>query len=573
MMIHLTRRALRTLCALLTALVFTLTAVLVSAQPGDQGSAQAIGATGRGEAGAVVAAQGTIVKAVYSDKPPVMTKEQAQEFEAHTAESNRSGPIQPALTAPFEANRGPETMLPAHTVMATSSADAAPTGDVSIAAAGDFTIFRNSVIPQSAIAGGYSYASNTQEPSTGVNGKNIFQTGNWYASRSFNNGAGWSYLNPFSIFGSGFCCDQVTLYVPSRNRQFWLLQYGNNLKLANTSGTDLFTNWCYYTITPSWFGQPSTTRLDYNDLAVSNNYIYITTNLFGTSSTASGILRIPIDPMLTCSGFGTSYITRTDSFTFKPVQGATDVIYWGSNWGQTNGSSFRIYSWAENSGTYYWYDRAISAFNFMYRNSGQNCGSANGVVKNWCQWNDSRVLSGYVAKGVLGFSFDAKQGSGYPFPYSRRVYFRESDKVYLGASSLWGSWGAHQYLSLTPSARGGIGGSFAWGGGTGTTSYYPGSAVLIDDDFAPNQPWSISFYLWGQGNTCQSRDSGSGLYLYRWGDYLTVRPFYPSAYTWVATGYSIKGAHCGATGWYAEPHNVLFGRARDAQSVYRWWNS
>src|SRR5438874_2227380 len=72
-----------------------------------------------------------------------------------------------------------------------------------------FTIFRDSTIPASGIAGGYGYASYTMEPSTAGNGKYIFQTGNWYASRSYDNGSTWSYLNPFSMFGSGYCCDQV----------------------------------------------------------------------------------------------------------------------------------------------------------------------------------------------------------------------------------------------------------------------------------------------------------------------------------------------------------------------------
>ena len=53
--------------------------------------------------------------------------------------------------------------------------------------------------------------------------------------------------------------------------------------------------------------------------------------------------------------------------------------------------------------------RSIPAFTFYYRNGGQNCGSQSGTVKNWCQFADSRVLGGYVANGIVGFSFNAKQ--------------------------------------------------------------------------------------------------------------------------------------------------------------------
>jgi len=382
------------------------------------------------------------------------------------------------------------------------------------------------------------------------------------------------FLNPFTIFGGGFCCDQVTLYEAGRDRQWWLLQYGDHLTLANSSGTDLFTNWCYYNFSPTDIGLAADAEFDYNDLSISNNFIYITTNLFGSASGAA-IIRLPMDSMITCGGFGYNYIVRSESFTFKPVQGATDVMYWGSNWTELPlGTSFRVFSWAENSGSYSWYDRTIDAFTFMFRNGGQNCASESGVVRNWCEFADSRVLGGYRANGVVGFSFNASQGSGYPFPYTRRVYFKESDISYLGSSSFWGSWGALLFLSLTPNARGHIGGTFAWGGGTGPGNFYPGTGIFIEDDIAPAQPWSYDYYLWGQGNTCQFNDNGT--LLYRWGDYLTVRPFAPASDVWAAAGYAVKGADCGSRDtfgnplWRSEPHYVVFGRERERGSYERW---
>jgi hypothetical protein len=523
-----------------------------------------------------VAAAGTIVQARYTDTPPVLTPALRQILEAQSRHANRTGPSGATAVVPFETNRGPETALPSAATAAGQIPGSATTFAAVPAAASTFTIFRNSVIPGSGIAGGYSYASYTQEPSTGVNGKNIFQTGNWYASRSFNNGVTWQYLNPFSIFGTGFCCDQVTLYDPSHDRQFWLLQYGNHLALANSSGSSLFSSWCYYNIDATWFGRAATDEVDYNDIALSNNYIYVMSNLFpAAGGSASGVLRLPIDSLISCGALSYYRWWRSDNFTFKPVQGATDVMYWGSNWGQTNGSSFRVFKWPESATSYTYYDRTVAPYTFEYRNSGQNCGSTDGVVTNWCQAADSRVLGAYRANGVLGFTFNAKQGSGFPFPYARWVTFRESDLAYLGSASFWGSWGAIQFLQVGPNAHGYIGGSFAWGGGTGTTHYYPGAGVLIADDVTPTQPWSSSYYLPGSGNTCQY-NFGTAAHpdrQWRWGDYLTVRPFYPVGNAWVATGYAIKGANCGSTGWYAEPHNVIFGRGRDAGSVYRWWNT
>ena len=417
---------------------------------GSLALAQAVGKSGAsGQAQAVVAStpQGTWIQAWYSNQPPRLTGEQQREIEERTTRSHRSGPISPTTTAPVGTVPGPTAPPLAPPISGVSDVSAMP---------GDFIIFRDSVIPN-------AVSSFVQEPSTSANGKNVFQVGNWYAARSFDNGATWSFLDPFSIFGPDFCCDQVTVYDPGRDRQFWLLQYGDHLAIAHSSGTDLFTNWCVYNIDPTWIGQPATTALDYNDLALGTNFLYLTTNIFPAAGGAgSAILRLPIDALITCGAFGYNYTVHTDSFTFKPVQGAQDVMYWGSNWGQVDGQSFRVYSWAENSGTYFWFDRTIDPFTFMYRNSGQNCGSTDGVVTNWCQFADSRVLSGYRANGILGFSFNASQGSG--FPYSRRVYFRESDIAYLGSASLWADWTAIQYLQLTPNARGHVGGVFAWGG-------------------------------------------------------------------------------------------------------------
>ena len=57
--------------------------------------------------------------------------------------------------------------------------------------------------------------STVGEPSLGVAGDSIFVTGNWYASRSTDNGGQWDHVDPFTTLPSaagGFCCDQVTLH-------------------------------------------------------------------------------------------------------------------------------------------------------------------------------------------------------------------------------------------------------------------------------------------------------------------------------------------------------------------------
>jgi hypothetical protein len=278
----------------------------------------------------------------------------------------------------------------------------------------------------------------------------------------------------------------------------------------------------------------------------------------------AGIVRIPILQMINCGTVGFSSFADGTWFTYKPVQGATNVMYWGSNWGTNNGKSFRVFSWAESSSSISWNTYTIDAFNFEYRNSGQNCGSTDGKITSWCNYADSRTLGGYLANGMLGFSFNATQGSGFAFPYIRMVYFNPATNKYMGHAQLFGSWAAFQYGTFAPNANGDIGGAFAFGGGTGSSDYYPGTGYLINDDFSPSQPWQEAYEVPGGGNTCTYNG------ILRWGDFLTTRPDYPAGYAWAATGYSIQGGDCGTRGAYSAPHSVVFGRDREASDVSRW---
>jgi hypothetical protein len=496
-------------------------------------------------AGTAHAGSGRLVTASPTATAPTLTPAQRQALLDAQARSNRTGPRGAAGTT-NPAPLGPQTAI--HSALATTN----------------LQIFRTKTIPASGIAGGYGYASFTQEPTTSQNGKNVFQTGNWYASYSHNNGGAWTALNPFTLFGSGFCCDQTSVYEPGRDRQFWSLQFGDHVTIANSAGANLAT-WCSYAFNPQNLGFPAGASFDYPAMAVGTNFVYYVSNVFLSNGafTAAAVLRLPIDAMTSCSGFSYNYLTRSDSFTLKPVDGASDVMYFGSNWGQNNGAAFRVYYWAENSGSYGWVDNSINSFVFEYRNNGQNCASADGVVFNWCNYGDSRVTAGYVANGVVGFAFNANQDGGHPFPFVRRVYFRQSDLAYTTYSELWDGGNGIQYAAISPDPRGHLGISWSWGGGTGTTHYYPGSGLTLDDDISPSQPWAYSYWLYGQGNTCTYGG------IYRWGDYTGVHPFNPATGVWVSSNYAMIGGNCGGTG-NAVPYNIAFGRNRDIGSYNRW---
>ncbi|HET7400055.1 MAG TPA: hypothetical protein VFJ94_16180 [Intrasporangium sp.] len=433
-------------------------------------------------------------------------------------------------------------------------------------AVGDLTVFRNTAVPTS------GNTSTVSEPSTDQSGKDIFQTSNWTSQYSHNNGATWTSLNPFTIFGAGFCCDQVTIKDTGRSRQFWLLQYGDHLTLASSATTNLAT-WCTYTLTPqAILGRPAGEQFDYNDLAVGTRFLYLTSNLFSAagSFTGTAFVRFNLDNLAACQAAGFNQVVRTDLFTLKVADGSTDIAYAAStNLDAGTGTTLRILTWPENSTVVTTTNKTIAAFTYMSNGTG-NCASANGVVNNWCQRTDSRISGAARGDGKIRFSFNVRQtGTARPFPYTRMETFRESDLALLANQDLFGTTVAHLYVSLAPDRRGHIGYVDTFGGGTGTNSFFPGVLLGLVDDFAPNFPGSTSFAVFGSGAGCLNPDG-----LRRWGDYNTARGGDTGAGSWTVTSWirtTNTNVGCG-TATPVSIRNIVFGRGRDQASYLRFYN-
>ena len=142
-----------------------------------------------------------------------------------------------------------------------------------------------------------NFTSHVSEPSFAVtkNGARLV-TANWFAAASTTSWDSFSTINPFTTFpndpaGRGFCCDQVVIYDPGHDLMMWYLQYinddaGNTGRLVVATGDDLKAQrWFYYDFTQAPLGAQFNRKwFDYPDLAVGENYLYITTNVFGTRS-------------------------------------------------------------------------------------------------------------------------------------------------------------------------------------------------------------------------------------------------------------------------------------------------
>jgi hypothetical protein len=432
-------------------------------------------------------------------------------------------------------------------------------------APGDFTIFKDTTIPAQCSGCGQSTVN---EPDTANSGRYIVQTSNWDIAYTTNGGASpptWLYQNPYSL-SSGFCCDQAVTYVPNRDRFVYEgLTLGSGsaegFNIATTKSTAP-TSWCVYHFSAASFGGTAGDLLDYPKIAYANNNIYVTWNHYNSSGNwvDTGLARLPLDPLSACNGFSYNYLTRNDNFTFGLTYGSSslDTFYWVSNWytqSSGSGSSERIYRWPENSGTYFFNDVAVSPYNF----SGGSCASQDGVVTNWCTRLDPRWETAWISRAeynaqansafagdtILGVSITVGPGGGDPFPYVIYEYFKLNSLTYVQTSATFNDGFAFAYAGCSPDAKGYVGCSMSWGGGTGSTDYFPGGLIVIQDGINPTQPWAYSFNLFGNGNATA------------WGDYQVSQPFEPDVGPWITTEWAVNGS--GAV----VPHVVIWGRGHD----------
>jgi hypothetical protein len=426
-------------------------------------------------------------------------------------------------------------------------------------AAGTLQTFRSSVLAPPA-----GYSSSVNEPSQGVGGKNVFYSHNWYAARSTTGGASWVYTNPFADMAD-FCCDQDVVYDRGRNLMVWYRQgiYNvapapagqNRIKIGvSTNGGSSF---CTYTLTPTNINAAYTNQwFDYPQLALSNDYLYLTSNMFNAADVYQRtiLMRFSLDTMAACASTPFNYWTTTTG-TMGTVQGATETMYLGTN---INNTTFRVYTQPEATTALSFVDKTVPAWDAITNGNPAVCTLTTPVV-NPCARSDSRVSGGWVAKGTIGFFWNARQGV-LAKPYANAVAMTEAGKSILGGAAgrpyIYNSSYAFQYASAAPNARGDLGVVVGQAGG----SIYPRPVIGIEDDFtAAPPPWSL--VIAASGTTWNQP---------KWGDYFRARSAGPSQTYWSASGVTATTISGVVT---YQPRFFEFGRGRDIGSFNRFGTS
>jgi hypothetical protein len=283
---------------------------------------------------------------------------------------------------------------------ATPMAALAKAGVAPMAPTDTITLVKNVQLNDVAMA---DTASHVCEPSAAINGSVVFYTGNWFAAVSTDGGTSFKFVDPFTTFpnppGMGFCCDQVVNYIKSIDTFVWLLQYtrdtsGKNIqRIAYATTARVKTgSWRFFDITPASLGLGAGIWLDFPDLAVGQNMLYMTTNCFaGSAWRASAVARIKLSSFTS----GTLSASRTVSTTHPSLRVAQNCGTTAYFVAHNSTSSLRMFSWKETSATPTSNDVSVASW------SSGPYSSITPDGRNWLQRADGRHTGATMAGNEL----------------------------------------------------------------------------------------------------------------------------------------------------------------------------
>jgi hypothetical protein len=392
---------------------------------------------------------------------------------------------------------------------------------------------------KSTIVSPIQYRSTVSEPSVANNGPNVFYTGNWFAARSADYGSTWKYVNPLQGMPD-FCCDQDVIYDKNYKIFIWFRQgikdvNGENRFILSIS-KDAQT-WTSYSIHPKVVNKNwKNSWWDYPHLALSNNKLYITSNMFDKNNhfVRSVITQWDLKQLSSGSTVNFQYYYETNQFNYTPVQGATNTMYWAVH--NTN-AQMKLYKWIESTNT----------INIAYRNTpaftwgSMSCPGPDGL--NWCARSDSRILTGWINNGEVGFAWNVKQGGAFTYPYVNVVIFKEAGLTYKSNPILWSPNIAWMYPFFSPDSKGNIGFVSYYGGG----SYYPSIAAGIINSATGTPPPYQAYNIVSGKNGAE-----------KWGDYDRTRPLSGIGPLFQGSASTLQGC---TTGSCLEPRYFIFGQS------------
>jgi hypothetical protein len=377
-----------------------------------------------------------------------------------------------------------------------------------------------------------------------TNGDVVFYTGNWYAAVSLDGGNTFQFVDPFRSFpdppGMGFCCDQVVQYIPRIDTFVWLLQYTETAANENVQRLALATTanvrqgrWRLFDISSQSLGLPGA-FLDFPDLAVGTNTLYITTNAFQANRVSSAVVRIPLSGIRT-GNITAQHVVSSENVSFRVAQNCGTRAYWAAH---EDTSTLRVFAWNEGAANPTATDVPVARW--VGGNGYQSILPDN---RNWLGRADPRPTGACRVGTELWFAWGVDRGgaNNRPQPYVQMARIHTPGLSLIENINLFDATSAYCYAGLSSNSNREVGVSYFVGGGgkfpTHTVGMLTGTRrdVIVD---------------------ASTRGPTNG----QWGDYLTVRQHQPNRKLFAATGYTLKS---GAGDRNVTPQFVVFGRTGD----------
>jgi hypothetical protein len=386
-----------------------------------------------------------------------------------------------------------------------------------------------------------------------VNGDVVFYTGNWYAAISVDGGKTFKFIDPNSMAepndpqGVTFCCDQVVNYMPAIDTFMWLMQYGpstgdNIQRLAFAKTADAKTgSWQVFDINTQMLDVPGF-FMDFPDLAVGANFIYVTTNCFGPDgkTVGSAVVRIPFSSIDKGNPTIEKFVSM-DLFAFRVAQNCGATAYFAAH---RDTSTLAVFSWPENQAAPSSQDVAIARW---IGTNGYISRTPDG--RRWLDRADPRITGATLAGNELWFAWGVDANSNHrPQPFVQMARINSVDMSLIEDVNLFDTDSAICYAGLGTNSENEIGVSYMIGG-----AVFPSHVV----GFLSGDRKSL---VVGKGDRSPLPDSQNH---FDWGDYLTARPVFPDRQLFAAAGYSLIGNQDNDN-LDATPRFVIFGRTAGA---------
>lgn len=381
----------------------------------------------------------------------------------------------------------------------------------------------------------------------------ILMSFNWNLDVSTDGGGSWKRLDPTTIFpntfAGGFCCDQIVTYVPSVDRFVWFLQYGADksgqgaFRIAVASASSVKndpTAWTYWDFVAGDFGF-KTSDMDYPDLAFSNQFLYVSTDVFSAGGRL--VLRIPLKELAAGGTINYGYTDASKSGTAwggHLVQQTRSQCVWV---GHVDNSTLEVFTMPDGGNTYSSFTMKVATWpNGSHSSLGPDGNDWLTKLRNFPNF----AVTGGVERdnGHVVLAWSASKGKGtsngfnFPNTHGRVAEIDLSARSVVSEMQIWNPDYAFAYPNLALNSRDEVGVILGWGG----ASNHANCAMGIIGDFV----------VWFRDDSTRTPQ--------RFGDYLTTRPAHRRPSRFGGWGYFVTEVTGQPTKCDYHPFYVRYGR-------------